>query len=78
MTPAELAHLDQATAQADRDATHTATGLGLLITIALALGIALTTAALWPGTWAATTGLFVGAGLIARVLHVALNGRTDQ
>lgn len=74
MTPAELARLDQASAQADRDALRTAAGLGRLLHVLVILAgmvLAQVPAAIWPGTALAVLGLIGGvAVMVWSALHI--------
>ncbi len=76
MSPAELAALDQATAQADHDAYHASHALGRLIVVVAAFTVALTPAAIWPHTGAAALGLAAGSALLARLIYIAMKDRT--
>jgi len=76
MSPAELAALDQATAQADHDAYHASPALGRLVVVVAAFTVALTPAAIWPHTGIAALGLAAGSALIARVIYIAMKDRT--
>jgi len=72
MTPAELAALDQDTAQADGDAYHASHALGRLIVVVAAFTVALTPAAIWPHTGLAALGLAAGSALLARLIYIAM------